>query len=98
MQSVAGAAIRVAWIASNSESASLRPIVLVLERVEILATLQIFFAIGPVTRENVLVRNCVTVMLGLACSSVISRPSSTPYGCGLISFGSAGSRSAERAK
>ena len=48
------------------------------------------------TREKLDVMNCETVGASVSCIIVASRPSSTPYGCGLISLGSGGSRSVLR--
>ncbi len=91
MQSVEGAEIFVFWSASYSASASLRPMRLVEARVLSLAVLHTLRATPPLTRENEPVRNCESVGAFVSFIIVMRRPSSTPYGCGLISFGSSGS-------
>ncbi len=61
-----------------------------LARVLSLAVSQIFRATPGLTREKFCVRNCEIVQPCTSFIIVISRPNSTPYGCGLISFGSGG--------
>src|SRR5262245_27478442 len=91
MQSVAGALIFVFWMAWYKASASWRPMRLGFARVEIFAVSQIFCATLEVTRENDDVRNCDIELASVSLSIVTRRPSSMPYGCGLISCGSGGS-------
>ncbi len=79
MQSVAGGAILVFWIALNSASASWRPILAVLARVLSLAVSQIL----PGHARADAAKNCrsgtgVIVVALVALSIVTSMPSSTP--------------------
>ena len=62
-----------------------------------LAALQSRRAMPGLTRENEWTKNCEIVGAFVSLSIATSRPNSTPYGCGLISFGSGGSDSVTRA-
>src|SRR3989338_7037429 len=59
---------------------------------------QISFAVPGPTLENSLIKKDCNVLDSVALSIFINMPSSTPYGCGLISTGFGGSCSVALAK
>src|SRR5512136_2064085 len=90
MQSVGGAIIFVSWIALMSLSAWSLLIVSGFTLVRIEAFWHISFAVPGPTLENSVTKNCWSVLVSVLFSIFIRMPSSTPWGCGFISLGSAG--------